>query len=224
MTDNVEQWEAVLELNREIERAARHMEIEWPDVVDSWEDLAGDIQVKLVQENQAVNLLALESKPRKITLTKIAQRIASSYRDDYEYFSGNFLYSTQEVRRILEKGVLSGLHEEMEDKEGNVLSDYVGEEKLQPHQVRTQLEHLDVINAVREMDTVQKSKLFRKFVLREKPVNDADRKSMDRSVDALTLKLNRQRRKAVADHNGPGARKAMSNIQAKGVLGTQDGS
>lgn len=208
---NLEQWDAILEMQREIERAARHLELEWPEVVDSWEDLASDIQVKLVEENQAVNLLAYEPKPRKKALFRIAQRIASQMRDDYEYFSGNYLYSTDEVRKVLEKGALAGVFQH-EVKDGSVLEPAVA----------TTVEHQDVAASYAELEPHHRQILLRRYGLGD-VLDNAERMTVTRAVDALTATLNRNRRRDVAEYEGPGSRQAISNTRAINTLGTQEG-
>src|SRR5690606_39471710 len=48
----------------------------------------------------------MEPGARADVLARIGTHIASRYRDDYDYFTGNFRYSTREVRKILERGAL----------------------------------------------------------------------------------------------------------------------
>lgn len=186
-----DQWFAVMGMERDIERAARHLTMEWPEVVDSWEDMAMDIRTRLVADNQAIKVSALEPKPKRKTLHKIGQQLASAMRDDYEHFSGNFLYSTEDIRRILSGRLL-----------------------LQSEHSLRNVEYRDVLNTYYELDSGQQQILRRKYVDDEQ-LNELERKQLQRAVDKLTMLLNRKRRKQSAEHNGPGARKVMSNERAR---------
>jgi len=207
-----EQWMSVLGMDRDIERVARHMEMEWPEVVDSWQDMANDIMTRLVKDNQAVTVANLEYKARKKVLHRIGQQIASAMRDDYEHFTGNFLYSTGEIRSILSSGILSGLSEVVEGGEVDDARSWVYNGVKQ---TRTRLEHVDVLNAYMDLEKSHQTWLIRRFVNNEVIDSANDRKSVTRAVDRLTDILNRKRRRSVAEHNGPGARKAVRNTQSR---------
>lgn len=185
-----DQWFAVMGMERDIERAARHLTMEWPEVVDSWEDMAMDIRTRLVAGNQAIKVSALESKPRRKTLHKIGQQIASALRDDYEHFSGNFLYSTDDIRRILAGGIL-----------------------LQDEKTIRNVQYRDVLTTYYQLNSDQQTILRRKFIDGDQ-LDNKQRMLLTRAVDKLTLTLNRKRRKESSEHNGPGSRKAITNARA----------
>lgn len=203
-----EQWMSVLELQRDIERAARHIQLEWPEVVDSWEDMASDIMALLVKDNQGIKIQQLDPKAKRKTLHMIGQQIASSMRDDYEHFTGNYLYSTNEVRSILGSGILKELTETVE-LPGTDRDWAVGDKKSV-----TRLEHVDVLNAFNQLEGHHRGILIRRFNQGEQ-LDNVDRKDLTRAVDRLTDILNRTRRRQASQHNGPGSRKAISNSRAR---------
>src|SRR5690606_39941674 len=95
--------EAVTELYPEIQRAAKKIANEWPDVVEA-DDLTNDIVIRLLEGNKgyAVSLREMEIPQRTKTLNMIASQLASEARDTYEYFHGNFRYSLEVARELLD--------------------------------------------------------------------------------------------------------------------------
>jgi hypothetical protein len=220
MNDINEQAVALLEIQRDIERAARHMHLEWPEVVASWEDMSGEMTMRLLQDNYAVTLRDMDPKPRRKTLTKIGIQIASGMRDDFERFSGNFRYSTNEVRDQLDKGALFcddtsdmtvDLDRGAESDEWTPRTDAEGREVLGKE---SEVEPFDIRGAFFVLADHHQEMLIRKYVKREEMLTSNDRKKVQRAVDALTMTMNRGFRRAMSEHDGPGKRGVKSNGQA----------
>lgn len=214
-----EEWVAAHALEDAIERACRHMMIEWPEVVDSWEDLAADMVLHLVNKHYATVLLDMEPKARRVTLAKIGQQLASEARDDYEVFNGNFKYSTGEVRKFLEDGAIEHALEESASGMSNTASDWlavladqagIGREVFG---TRVAIEPFDIRASFPVLDEHHRKILVRRFVYLEE-LNGADRMRVSRAVDALTHLMNRAWRKEFSEHNGPGSRPSLSNQEA----------
>lgn len=213
-----QEWSAALGLRRDIERAARHMKIEWPEVVDSWSDMASEIVVHLVQKNYATVVLGLDPKPRRNTLTKIGQQIASSMRDDYEHFNGNFKYSTNEVRQFLEGGALDGILEYTVDNYGNQADNWFPRDSKdgagrEVFGKQNKIEPFDIRFTFPQLGENHRKILVRRFLYLEE-LDGTARKEVTRAVDALTDLMNRAYRKTSAEFDGPGAKRHRTNAEA----------
>lgn len=94
---------------KDIQRAARRVAHNWPTIVES-EDLAQDIRVRLLESPGSVEVLAsMEDGVRYRAFVELGHQIANKERASYEYFSGQFRYSTNEVRDALEAGALQAI-------------------------------------------------------------------------------------------------------------------
>jgi len=213
------QWIAAKGLEREIERVARHMKLEWPEVVDSWEDMASEIVVHLIRKRYATKVLDMDTWPRKRLLGKIGQQIASVMRDDYEHFNGNFRYSTDEVRRYLENGAIEdSLGVENIDNHGNPASEWMplkseaGAGRMVIGQ-KVEVEPFDIRATLPLLTKNHRDILVRRFMYGDS-LQPRDRKTLQRAIESLTNLMNRAFRKTFADHQGPGSQARMSNAQA----------
>jgi hypothetical protein len=94
--DAVRDWEA------DIRKVSKKAESDWPGVVRA-EDLEQEVYLHILESPSTLrDLVAMNQTSRYRTLHKIAQRIASRERSDYELYSGNFRYSVGEVQSLLE--------------------------------------------------------------------------------------------------------------------------
>jgi hypothetical protein len=221
LNNKSEQWEAVIEIGRDIERAARHMKVEWPGLVEQWEDLAADISIKLVTDNYATTVRGMDPKPRRMVLVKIASRVVSELRDEFDFFQGNFFYSTKEVRGFLERGALEGFSEVAVDQNGNESDETTPLMSLESPDrsvlgKRQDVESFDIRVGFGQLEAHHQEMLVRRFVKGERMDQAVDRVKVQRAVDQLTSVLNRSYRKDTGGHQGPGSRTAMSNNQAVG--------
>lgn len=90
-------------LGEEITSAARKVARDWPGVVDA-DDIEQDLWVRLLETESAIAaVLDLEPQARSRFLHRSGHVIAAQYRNEYDIFSGNFYYSTEDVRGILQK-------------------------------------------------------------------------------------------------------------------------
>lgn len=194
-----DQNSALLDIMRDIERAAKHIELEWPTVINA-DDAAQEIIVRLLEKKYATEVREMDPKPRKQVLHKIGQQIASEHRADFDYFSGNYRYSTGEVRAKLESGVLTDLEYEPGDDEFSMeISD----------------DAIDIKRAFDQLDESKQEILLDRFA---RGVESTWRKSVTRAVDSLTQEMNRNVRRDDFEHDGPGSRTAISNHQAQEVI------
>lgn len=172
--------------------AAKTTAREWPGTIDA-DDAEQEIWTILLEAGQnSLDILAGMDRPQRISsLTVYGHRIAARYRDDYDLFSGNFNYSTEYVRSILEEDALI-----VDDGRPDSLTTTV---------------RLDLTIALYRLQdrTARYADLIRrKFIDGEEfEHSDPDRKALDRAVDALTRDMNRSNRSRQAEWaDGPGSR------------------
>lgn len=92
----------------DMRRAARTVAAKWPQVTTE-EDMTNTLVVHFMEAPGALQTLAeLPSDKRVARLTAIGHERASAERDDREVFSGQFTYSVDEVKQLLERGALAG--------------------------------------------------------------------------------------------------------------------
>src|SRR5690606_30008929 len=133
-------------------------------------------------------------------LKRIAEQIASIERIDYDHFSGNYCYSSKEVRSALEKGVL----------------------RQQP--TKADPISIDIHTAFEQLSDEKKEELVRRYVKFE-PAGETSRERMrtQRAVDKLAELMNRAgHREKHEYHDGPGSRRAISNSGARFITNNQD--
>lgn len=91
----------VTDWDSEIRKVSRKAAANWPVVEE--DDLVQEVYLHILESPKTYrDLKAMPRDNRYQTLHKIAQRLASKERDDYARFSGDFQYSVDEVRSMLE--------------------------------------------------------------------------------------------------------------------------
>lgn len=180
-----EQNNALIAIRENIERAAQKVAREWAGVIEP-DDVVQEIALRLLEKNYATTVAELSEDEQYATLVKIGKQIASQYRSDYDHFSGNFIYSTNEVRALLGSGAL-------EDQDTEYSPEY---HDLREAYTRLPSRHANVLD--------------RRFLFGEEVEYRAQ---VSRAIDALTAEMNRNGRQEET-HEGPGARKALSNAAA----------
>lgn len=188
------QNDALVKILPDIKRAAQHIALEWADVVEA-EDVAHDITVILLEwPNVLAQVSQLGQRQRRQYLFQVAQQVASKERVDYEHFTGNFRYSTREVREILERGA------------------------LYEKRTRTDTERLDLDEGVallRKRNPRYAELIGRRYLQGEGMFGSTERKELTRAVDLLTNCMNNVHRNRRAEYTeGPGTRKIISREDA----------
>ncbi|MBX6360076.1 MAG: hypothetical protein IRZ03_08355 [Acidobacterium ailaaui] len=200
-----EQSKALLKILPAIERAAAHVALEWPNIVDA-EDLVQEISVRLLRDSYATTVQNMDPRARRRSLYKIGTQIASSMRVDYDRFSGNYRYSTGEVRDRLEKGALAVVGF---DRVPTPPASYDG---VADPVVEMSIEDVDIRNAFTRISEDHQAALVERFLY---GVISPDWKKVTRAIDALTSELNRSFRRGWEQHNGPGSRRVVSSERAR---------
>lgn len=180
----------------EVTRAARITARRWPGVIDS-EDAEQEIWVRLLESDYLDRLAEMDSAARTHVLGRIGGQVASRYRDDYEAFSGNLSYGTDEVRAMLRAGLLARQRRELDPSS------------------ETLTEFLDLHEGAQSLrdGSPQYAETIHKVFLEGGTVDH--RMQVTRAVDALTREMNRVSSRRFALHaDGPGTRTVLSNAQA----------
>lgn len=186
--------------------AARTVARNWEGITDA-EDAGQAIWVHLLERPNSIRVLLDMDRPARISaLNMIGQQIGSEMRDTYEVYSGNYTYSTDQVRALLDDGaMLRGSEFDRPDSE-------------------TLTEFIDVGLAVETLANSSSSyyaTLFGRFVLDDPYTGDAERKRVQRAVEALTREMNRANlRRRMAYEDGPGSRRVISNERAFALANT----
>jgi hypothetical protein len=179
-------------LRAQAAKAAARVARSWPHCVTA-DDLEQAIMLKLIEapESSAKLLEESEVAQRKI-LIAAGHRIASSEQQDYERFSGQYLYSVREVRALLEENVLT-----------------VENEAFNPVEVDLR-QALDTI-APQYAEAINRR--YRQGIV--PPRRGAEAVRLSRAIERLTELMNRTGRARVAERSGgPSSRRAMSNARA----------
>lgn len=199
MSETKQVWKELVRFDKDIQFIARAVAFEWPKATTE-EDLAQEMYIRLAETPASVDKLKeLDRRSRLGWLKRIAEQIASIERIDYDYFSGNYCYSTKEVRSALEKGIL----------------------RQQPTKVNPI--SIDIHTAFEQLSDAKKEELVRRYVKFE-PAGETSRERMrtQRAVDKLAELMNRSGYKTKHEyHDGPGSRKAISNSEAQHITTRQ---
>lgn len=189
------------ELQQLVKAAARRVAAQWPSVVEK-DDLEQEIVLHLIERPGALARLfeEPEQQVRQSFLIKVGHQIASKEQQDYDRFSGNYLYDTAEVRGFLDRQIWT-----IKDKLSAEKQDL--EEGLSILAERNSKAYAEIVN-----------RFFHDIV----PADSAGRMRVLRAIETLTELMNRtgaERRRAYTE--GPGSRKAIPN-QAMDVLTRTD--
>lgn len=182
---------ALAELLPDIGRAAAYAARNWPGVIEA-DDAEQEITMALIGNGDLERVAGLTSDERWPVLRKLGDQTASRYRTDADYFSGQFFYSTRDVRSALESGALSSVRD------------------------KTNTERLDVdegMSLLKSRNPQYAEAVELRYLLRE-PAQD--RKLLTRAVDALTNAMNNVHQNRNRSHTeGPGMRPVISNEETR---------
>lgn len=184
----------VLVLSKEVSKAARTVAIQWPTVVEA-DDLEQDIYTHLLESPASIDKLVNEfnDKDRLNAIIAIGHKIASKERLDYEVFSGNFRYSVDEVKKLLDKQTFK------DAKFGNTSTS---------EDLRRGMESLRV-SSPQYAEIIESRYIDGEFVK-----SPAEGMRLVRAVEALTTEMNRSFKNDKSTHQGAGSRKPVTATAA----------
>lgn len=160
--------------------------------------------MSLLEDKNSLDRFFRETlKTQRAFLVHVAHRVASQVKTDYDHFSGNYMYDVEEVREILDKGLLS---EEPEGQFNPAESDLL--EGLTNLFKKNSNAHAEIVNR------------YRYFIMPDQ-LDSAGKMRLSRAVVQLTELMNRSGAERVRTYKlgngGPGSRKAMSNHDAEKI-------
>lgn len=211
-------------LEPDVKTAARTTAREWAAVTTA-DDAEQDIWVRLLESPGSVDTLTEMDQPGRVkALTNIGRQIASGQRDDFGYFSGNYHYSSDEVREILDNGALES---ERIQSDHTAAMQNIWEYDWE---IIKQFERTDTETATQRIDLAlglqglrdAKSPYF--AVIVNKFVHELDpdhRKTLTRAIDSLTDEMNRVNTRRKFNYEGVGGRRSMGNSTAQEVTGSE---
>jgi len=211
--------ETVLKYQDVVRKAAVHISVEWPDV--SVTDVEQDIWVQILESPSTAEALDTWEADRVLRfMYKLAKRAAGKDKAKARVAAGDFRYSTGEVKRMLDGGILTALGagefgswtaDEEQSATGKGYSDKTG---------ATASAMLDMDMGLKELRGKNErhfNLLIAKFVLWE-VLSLADLSAANRAVKSLTDKMNyNHQRLSSYHHEGPGSRKSITNAKAQNI-------
>jgi hypothetical protein len=206
----------VLDLSKEIGKAAKTVSFAWPGVVEA-DDIEQDIYLHLLERPGSLEkLLTFDDKGKLNALIQIGHQIAKQERIDYEVFSGNFRYSVDEVRNILEDRGLHGDDPALKSS-WSVAEDFTTGGEFEDAVLNKSAQETDLVRAMERLsrNNPHHTDLINRRYLAGESLNDADRKELYRALTALTTEMNRSFKRQHAERpDGPGTRKAVRSETA----------
>lgn len=179
-----------------LRRAARSVSRKWEQVI-SEDELYSEMWLHLVETPASVvKIHDMRPGQRDGVLTNIGHQIASRARDTYEHFSGQYSYSVDEVRKLLERGALAG------------------------HVASFEAPTADVLRAAEGLNARYHAAIVSRYIDGLVPASSsAAEKALERAVDSLTNQMNRNRNTDIYEYeNGGGRRATMSNFKARSAI------
>lgn len=170
----------LLYLREKVSKAAKAVAKKWAG--QDVEDLEQDIWLLLAESpNVVTDLLEQHDAVQLDWLVRIGHQEASKERSDYEVFSGQFLYSTDEVRGLLDSGGLDS-------------------------QNTWRAEVSDLLEAFEGLAPAFQASVLGRYVDGWLPETSAEKMRLSRAVAAVTSRMNRIGLERRRNYQGPGAR------------------
>lgn len=135
-------------------------------------------------------------------LYRAAVRYAAKERHSYLLNTATYLYRPQDVRKLLEDFFTSVKHDVPTNKDDLHLDELT---------ITTSAEMVDLGRGLKGLKESHLGVIVSVFFYDEEPSN---RMKVTRAIDALTKRMNGLRMKADHEHEGPGKRKVISNLEA----------
>jgi hypothetical protein len=191
-----------------VKTAARTTARKWGEVLEV-DDAEQEIWLRILADGrrQLDVLLEMDRPARIAALTKVGSRIGAEVRDEYEMFSGNYSYGTDDVRELLDKGILVAADDDFSD--GAPLWELPGYVLGQLNRTDTcgANERIDVLLGMKQL--LKESSWYAQILIANFTTPDpvhAHRRELTRAIDALTREMNRISQKRMADYEGIGKR------------------
>lgn len=209
------------QIARDIAKAAKSVAYQWPGVIEAC-DVEQSIWLELLQAPATFQTLrTMDSGPRYRTISKLGHRIASGERADYEHFSGDFRYSVNEVKNLLDAGVLGVIEHTLRSSysaqeyttKGGGVEDVVLTKVAAETDLRRAMGDLDS-GTPQYADVIRRRYLYGENVT----ATGAEYTRLSRALTRLTDLMNRIHKRRHAERlDGPGTRRAISSASARAI-------
>lgn len=210
-------------LTKQINRAAKSVAFQWPGIVEA-DDVEQSIWLRLLESPGSMDkILGMDDAAQSRAIIGIGHQLASKERTDYEHFSGNFRYSVNEVKNLLESGILKDLGYGVKSSwsteeyiaKGGEFADAVLSKNSMETDLRRGLRWVESVNS-KYYEVIR-----RRYLRDEVLVDSADQRLVQRALASLTTQMNRSFKRQHAERpDGPGTRRVISNSTA-GVISAQ---
>lgn len=212
-----------VELAKPIKRAARAVAFQWPGVIEA-EEVEQEIYLKLLESPGSVDkIMGMEDAAQYRAIIGIGHQRASSERASFEHFSGDFRYSVNEVRKLLESGALKQLGHELGSSWADDVvknGDSVMDKTLTKVSVEQDLRR--GMAALERTGSQYASLITRRYLMDEVFADDRDRQALRRALPVLATKMNHSFKRQHAEYDsGPGTRRAVSSAKARRISAQQ---
>lgn len=182
------------------ERVAASFSRSYPGV--DAEDIKQELDVMLVEKKE--QFLAQDNPESyiRVSMKHCATAFCKRERSAQMFWTDDYLYRPDDVRELLQE------HYEAIEKA------WIPEDARTENGNDAVVMLVDIEQAVASLNVSYKSILFRKYVL-DDVEEPKDRQTLSRAVRKVTEVLNTKRKRDMANHEGPGARKVISNAHAQ---------
>jgi hypothetical protein len=188
-----EQSEALADIFEDIKRVAESIASLWDVAVDP-DDLTQDMAERLLRDKTATTVTSCDRDARRSYLQIVAKQVASGHLASYEFHSGQYTYTSDDVRELLDEGALVRVTDNDPEDESTTFS----------------VEDTDLRIAFADEDNLSE---FHRNILWNEFVDNAyegHSQNVTRAVRSLTRGMNNNH-----SHDGPGSRKVVSNSAAQ---------
>jgi len=209
-------------LEPDVKTAAKTIAREWADVIDI-DDAEQEVWLRLLDAGPGViDVVAGMEKPARVSvLTEIGHQIGMDYRDDFELFSGNWIYGTRDVRLMLDRDALAGVDEASGVPLWELPETVI--QQINRTDTETVTERIDLLIGMKRLLRRNASyvDILRAQYLFGTPIHSHSQE-LTRAVDALTKEMNRVHIARKAEYvDGPGSRSALSNSRSAAATAKQ---
>lgn len=207
----------ILSLSTEVGKASKTVALQWPGIVEA-DDVEQMLYQHLLERPNVLNKLIedFDDKQRLNAIIKLGHQIAAGERTDYEHFSGNFRYSVEDVKRLLEDRALHNDSPEL-GSSWSVAEEFTNGGDFESAVIRKSSGELDLQRGMDRLIVANPSyaDIIRRRFLGGETFDNAERMHLHRALTSLATQMNRSFKRSHAERtDGPGTRRVMSRAGA----------
>lgn len=163
------------DLLTQVTKAARSVAYQWPGVIEA-DDLEQEVHLHILSSpGTQRDLDEMDEVSRYRTVSKIAHRIASQERTDYDYYKGSYRYSLKEVKDLLDDGAI------LEDQD------------------EFNAEAADLFESIANLNDRYHEAIRSRYVDRVVPPRGAEAMALSRAIEELVEGMNRAHKSRFVD-------------------------